>query len=106
MPKAKGSNRYISNGRYVEHPIKGLRKPATCFMEKTDFGQLTDTALKLHKKVGELAQYTIIMENEAKSRHKNKLSGTKADVAAIVDDVSDLITQFIEEFYREQERTI
>lgn len=106
MPKAKGSNRYISGGKYVEHPIKGIRKPATCFMKKTDFGQLTDIALKLNKKVGELTQYTIIMENEAKSRHKNKLGSTKSDVAAIVDDVSDLITQFIEEFYKEQECTI
>lgn len=103
MPKAKGCNRYISDGKYVEPPAKGMRKPATCFMEKTDFGQLTDIALKLKRKVGELTQYTIIMENEAKSRHKNKLGSTKSDVAAIVDDVSDLITQFIEEFYREQE---
>lgn len=106
MLKAKGCNRYISDGKYVEPPVKGLRKPATCFMERTNFGQLTDTALKLHKKAGELAQYTIIMENEAKSRHKNKLGSTKSDVAAIVDDVSDLITQFIEEFYKEQECTI
>ena len=106
MPKAKGCNRYISDGKYVEPPTKGTRKPATCFMEKTDFGQLTDISLKLHKKVGELAQYTIIMENEAKSRHKSKLGNTKSDVAAIVDDVSDLITKFIEEFYKEQECTI
>lgn len=106
MGNSPGCNRCISNGKYVEPPAKGMRKPATCFMEKTDFGQLTDTVLKLHKKAGELAQYTIIMENEAKSRHKNKLGSTKSDVAAIVDDVSDLITQFIEEFYKEQECTI
>lgn len=106
MPKAKGCNRYISNGKYTEPPAKGMRKPATCFMEKTDFGQLTDTALKLKRRVDELTHYTIVMENEAKSRHKNKLSGAKSDVAVIVDDVSDLITQFIEEFYKEQGCTI
>lgn len=106
MPKAKGCNRYISNGKYTEPPAKGMRKPAACFMERTDFGQLTDIALRLKRKADELTQYTIIMENEAKSRHKNKLGSIKSDVAAIVDDVSDLVTQFIEEFYKEQECTI
>ena len=106
MGNSPGCNRYISNGQYIDPPVKGMKRPATCFMEKTDFGQLTETALKLKRRVGELVQYTIIMENEAKSRHKNKLGSTKSDVAAIVDDVSDLITQFIEEFYKEQECTI
>ena len=106
MGNGPGCNRYISNGQYADPPAKGVKRPAACFMENTDFGQLTETALKLKRRVGELVQYTIIMENEAKSRHKNKLSSTKADVSAIVDDVSELMTQYIEEFYREQECTI
>lgn len=102
---SKSSNRYIKNGVYTDPPVmvRKKRTPSARFMEDTDFRMLTDTAMDLKKKSAELLDYVIIMEEEAASRHKNKLNNCKADVAEILDRVSSDVTNFICEFYRSED---
>lgn len=102
---SKSSNRYIKNGVYTDPPVmvRKKRTPSARFMEDTDFRMLTDTAMDLKKKSAELLDYVIVMEEEAASRHKNKLNNCKADVAEILDRVSSDVTNFICEFYRSED---
>lgn len=102
---SKSSNRYIKNEVYVDPPVmvRKKRTPSARFMEDTDFRMLTDIAMDLKKKSAELLDYVIIMEEEAASRHKNKLNNCKADVAEILDKVSSDVTNFICEFYRSED---
>ena len=100
----KSSNRYIKNGVYVDPPAaKKKRTPSARFMEDTNFRMLTDIATDLKKKSDELLDYVIVMEEEAASHHKNKLSDCKSDVAGILDKVSSDVTNFICEFYRSED---
>lgn len=102
---SKSSNRYIKNGVYVDPPVmvRKKRTPSARFMEDTDFRMLTDIAMDLKKKSAELLDYVIVMEEEAASRHKNKLNNCKADVSEILDKVSSDVTNFICEFYRSED---
>ena len=102
---SKSSNRYIKNGVYTDPPVmvRKKRTPSARFMEDTDFRMLTDTAMDLKKKSAELLDYVIVMEEEAASRHKNKLGNCKADVSEILDKVSSDVTNFICEFYRSED---
>lgn len=98
----KSSNRYIKDGVYVDPPVmvRKKRTPSARFMEDTDFRMLTDLATDLKKKSAELLDYVTVMEEEATSHHKNKMSNCKADVSDILDKVSSDVTNFICEFYR------
>lgn len=98
----KSSNRYIRNGVYTDPPVmvRKKRTQSARFMEDTDFRMLTDIAMDLKKRSAELLDYVIVMEEEAASHHKNKLSDCKADVAEVLDKVSSDVTNFICEFYR------
>lgn len=102
---SKSSNRYIKNGVYTDPPVMVRKKRTSSvrFMEDTDFRKLTDIATDLKKKSAELLDYVIVMEEEAASRHKNKLSNCKADVSEILDRVSSDVTDFICEFYRSED---
>lgn len=102
---SKSNNRYIKNGVYTDPPamVRKKRAQSARFMEDTDFRKLTDIAMDLKKKSAELLDYVILMEEEAASRHKNKLSNCKADVSEILDRVSSDVTNFICEFYRSED---
>lgn len=73
----------------------------TIFMESIDFEELTRLSRKIYKHAYELKQMTEQLQADSAEHHRNSLKHTKECVANVMSNMSDDITSYICEFYKQ-----
>lgn len=100
---ASSSNRYIRRGAVVDPPAKKKKSPnAKVFMDSIDFPYLVDKARRAKKLTDQLYDWSIHMQEQADGHHKNNLGISRERVSDILQRLSEEVTDYIYEFYKEQ----
>ena len=76
-------------------------KRLTIFMQSIDFGKLVSLSRQILKQAEVLKQMTEQLQSDSADHHRKNLKKTKELVSDTVSDMSDSITEYIGEFYRE-----
>lgn len=81
--------------------VEMAARQLTIFMESIDFSELTRLSRKIYKQAGELKQMTEQLQADSAEHHRNSLKRTRRYVADVVSSMSDDITSYICEFYKQ-----
>ena len=73
----------------------------TIFMESIDFSELTRLSRKIYKQAYELKRMTEQLQADSEEHHRKNLKRTKEYVADVMSNMSDDITSYICEFYKQ-----
>lgn len=76
-------------------------KKLTIFMQSIDFDKLVKLSRSILKQASILKQMTEQMQEDSSDHHRKNLKKTKVYISDVVSSISDDMTEYISEFYKE-----
>ena len=76
-------------------------KRLSIFMQSIDFGRLVSLSRQIFKQAEVLKQMTEQLQSDSSDHHRKNLKKSKEYVSDVVSSISDDLTEYISEFYRE-----